>query len=76
MSPGNGHGMITIAADQTGAPLQVMKEYEDDTRSEMEARLGPRAKMLNPVVRTVFPRLLAAEGQLPLLPGMASRGPA
>ena len=44
VSPGNGHGMITVAADQTGAPLQVMKDYEDDTRDELEARLGPRAK--------------------------------
>ena len=30
-------------------------DYEEDTREEFEARLGPRARMLNPIVGTVFP---------------------
>jgi 3-phenylpropionate/trans-cinnamate dioxygenase alpha subunit len=62
VSPGNGHGMITVAADQTGAPLQVMKDYEDATRAEMESRLGPRAAQLNPVVGTVFPNFSLLRG--------------
>ena len=55
VSPGNGHGMITVDGHHSLEPLQLLVDYEDDTREEMEARLGPRARMLNPVVATVFP---------------------
>jgi len=43
VSTGNGHGMITVAGDQTGAPLPILKDYDDDTRDELEARLGRSA---------------------------------
>jgi phenylpropionate dioxygenase-like ring-hydroxylating dioxygenase large terminal subunit len=59
---GNGHSMIAVGADQSGAPLQILKDYEDDTREELEARLGPRAAMLNPVVGTVFPNFSVLRG--------------
>ena len=59
---GNGHSMIAVGADQSGAPMQILKDYEDDTREELEARLGPRAAMLNPVVGTVFPNFSLLRG--------------
>ena len=62
VSMGNGHGMIAVGADQSGAPMQIIKDYEDDTREELEARLGPRAAMLNPVVGTVFPNFSVLRG--------------
>ena len=33
--------MIAVGADQSGAPMQILKDYEDETREELEARLGP-----------------------------------
>ena len=62
VSMGNGHSMIAVGADQSGAPLQILKDYEDDTREELESRLGPRAAMLNPVVGTVFPNFSVLRG--------------
>ena len=62
VSMGNGHSMIAVGADQSGAPLQILKDYEDDTREELEARLGPRAAKLNPVVGTVFPNFSLLRG--------------
>ena len=59
---GNGHSMIAVGADQSGAPMQILKDYDDDTREELEARLGPRAAMLNPVVGTVFPNFSLLRG--------------
>ena len=55
VSMGNGHGMIAVGPDQTGTASQIIKDYEDEIRPELEARLGPRARELNPVVGTVFP---------------------
>ena len=55
VSPGNGHGFIAYGGHQTAEPVQVLVDYEEDTREEFEARLGPRARMLNPIVGTVFP---------------------
>ena len=54
--------MIAVGAYQSGAPLQVLKDYDDETRNELEARLGPRAKELNPVVGTVFPNFSVVRG--------------
>ena len=62
VSPGNGHGMITVGGSQTGAPTQLLKDYEDATRAETEARLGPLAKELNPIVGTVFPNFSIVKG--------------
>ena len=59
VSMGNGHGMIAVGPDQTGTPSQIIKDYEDRIRPELEARLGPRARELNPVVGTVFPNFSA-----------------
>ena len=55
VSPGNGHGMITYGGHDTAEPVQELVDYEEATREEFEARLGPRASMLNPIVGTVFP---------------------
>ena len=55
VSPGNGHGFIAYGGGQTADPVQIFVDYEEDTREEFEARPGPRARMLNPIVGTVFP---------------------
>ena len=55
VSPGNGHGFIAYGGHDTAEPVQVLVDYEEATREEFEARLGPRARMLNPIVGTVFP---------------------
>ena len=55
VSPGNGHGFISYGGHDTAEPVQVLVDYEEETREEFEARLGPRARMLNPIVGTVFP---------------------
>ena len=62
VSPGNGHGLVTVAADQSGEPTELLREYENQTRPELEARLGPRAKQLNPIVGTVFPNFSILRG--------------
>ena len=42
--------------------MQILKDYEEDTREELESRLGPRAAMLNPIVGTVFPNFSILRG--------------
>ena len=62
VATGNGHGLITVAAGNSGAPTQVLKDYEAETMDEVVARLGPRAKELNPIVGTVFPNFSIVRG--------------
>jgi 3-phenylpropionate/trans-cinnamate dioxygenase alpha subunit len=56
VSPGNGHGLITVGAnDSPDPPMAVLKEYEEQIRPEVDARLGPRYRQVSPIVGTVFP---------------------
>jgi 3-phenylpropionate/trans-cinnamate dioxygenase alpha subunit len=56
VSPGNGHALICIGAEGYGdAPLREIQEYERAIRREVNARLGPRSALINPIVGTVFP---------------------
>ena len=55
ISTGNGHGIWCTASSSTGEPMEVLTEYEARIRGEVEARLGPRAGVLNPLVGTIFP---------------------
>ncbi len=56
VAPGNGHVLICIDPDGYGdAPLPAIQEYERAIRPEVNARLGPRATLTNPIVGTVFP---------------------
>lgn len=58
----NGHGMITVAAGQSGEPMDVLNQYETAIRPEVDARLGPLAQTLNPIVGTIFPNFSIVRG--------------
>ena len=76
VSPGLGHGLICIGADRYGdAPMPVIQEYERAIRREVEARLGPRAKLINPIVGTVFPNFSVLRGTSRTLRVWQPRGP-
>ena len=56
VSPGRGHGLICVGPDDVGdPPMPVLLEYERAIRPEVEKRLGARARLVNPIVGTVFP---------------------
>jgi 3-phenylpropionate/trans-cinnamate dioxygenase alpha subunit len=56
VSPGNGHVLICIGPDDIGdPPVPEVLAYEQEIRPELEKRLGPRAKLTNPIVGTTFP---------------------
>ena len=58
VSPGQGHCVITLGGgDIAEAPEPELVAYEQDTRPEVVARLGPRAEQVSPIVGTVFPNL-------------------
>jgi len=58
VSPGQGHCVITLGGgDIAEAPEPELIAYEQDTRPEVVARLGPRAEQVSPIVGTVFPNL-------------------
>jgi phenylpropionate dioxygenase-like ring-hydroxylating dioxygenase large terminal subunit len=76
VSPGQGHGLICIGADAYGdAPLPEIQAYEREIRPEVEARLGPRAKLINPIVGTVFPNFSVLRGTSRTLRVWQPRGP-
>src|SRR5438477_4451170 len=55
-SPGNGHILICVGPNDVGGPpMPEILEYEKAIRPEMEQRLGARAKLINPIVGTMFP---------------------
>jgi 3-phenylpropionate/trans-cinnamate dioxygenase alpha subunit len=56
VSPGNGHILICVGPDDIGdPPVPEVLAYEQEIRPELEKRLGPRAKLTNPIVGTTFP---------------------
>jgi 3-phenylpropionate/trans-cinnamate dioxygenase alpha subunit len=56
VSPGNGHILICIGPDDVGdPPVPEVLAYEQEIRPELEKRLGPRSKLINPIVGTAFP---------------------
>ena len=56
VSPGNGHMLICVGPTDVGdPPVPVIQEYERAIRPEVEKRLGPRGKLVSPIVGTVFP---------------------
>jgi 3-phenylpropionate/trans-cinnamate dioxygenase alpha subunit len=56
VSPGNGHVLICVGpTDVAEPPVPELLTYEEDIRSEVEKRLGPRLHRINPIVGTVFP---------------------
>ncbi|MYC31380.1 MAG: aromatic ring-hydroxylating dioxygenase subunit alpha [Chloroflexi bacterium] len=58
VSPGQGHCVICLGGgDIAEAPDPTLIAYEQETRPETVARLGPRAEQVSPIVATVFPNL-------------------
>ncbi len=56
VSPGKGHGFITIPGEHTAdPPMPEIEAYEKAIRPEVEKRLGARFGRLFPIVGTVFP---------------------
>jgi 3-phenylpropionate/trans-cinnamate dioxygenase subunit alpha len=56
VSPGNGHILICVGPDDIGdPPVPEVLAYEQEIRPELERRLGPRSKLINPIVGTTFP---------------------
>jgi 3-phenylpropionate/trans-cinnamate dioxygenase subunit alpha len=63
VSPGNGHMLICVGPDDSGdPPVPAIQAYEKEIRPEVERRLGPRARLVNPVVGTVFPHFSIVRG--------------
>jgi phenylpropionate dioxygenase-like ring-hydroxylating dioxygenase large terminal subunit len=76
VSPGQGHGLICIGPDAFGdAPMSEIQVYEREIRPEVEHRLGPRAKLVNPIVGTVFPNFSLLRGTSRTLRMWQPRGP-
>ncbi len=76
VSPGQGHGLICIGPDAFGdAPMPEIQAYEREIRAEVEHRLGPRAKLVNPIVGTVFPNFSVLRGTSRTLRVWQPRGP-
>lgn len=56
VSPGNGHGFITIPAEHWAEPPSAeIMAYEKAIWPEVKKRLGPRCTKVFPIVGTVFP---------------------
>jgi len=56
VSPGNGHILICVCPNDVGdPPMPEILAYEKEIRAEVEQRLGARAKLINPIVGTMFP---------------------
>jgi phenylpropionate dioxygenase-like ring-hydroxylating dioxygenase large terminal subunit len=56
VSPGNGHISICVGPDDIGdPPMPAVLDYEESIRDEVRERLGPRSRLINPIVGTVFP---------------------
>ena len=56
VSPGHGHVLICVGPNDVGEPpVPEILAYEDEIRAEVEQRLGPRRRLINPIVGTVFP---------------------
>jgi phenylpropionate dioxygenase-like ring-hydroxylating dioxygenase large terminal subunit len=56
VSPGNGHISICVGPNDSGEPpMPELQAYEEEIRAEVESRLGPRSRLINPIVATMFP---------------------
>ena len=54
VSPGNRHLVICFGPNDVIDPPELL-DYEQQIRPEVERRLGPRSRLVNPFVGTMFP---------------------
>ena len=67
VSPGGGHVLICVGPDDVGEPpVPEILAYEEEIRAEVEQRLGPRRRLINPIVGLAW-------GVLSLLVGWRQR---
>ena len=63
LSPGNGHCVISVGAeDYSAAADPIIEAYEESIREETLSRLGPRLATMTPNVGTVFPHMSFLRG--------------
>jgi phenylpropionate dioxygenase-like ring-hydroxylating dioxygenase large terminal subunit len=75
-APGNGHSLICIGPDDVGdPPVPEIDAYEQRIAAEVRQRLGERAKLINPIVGTVFPNFSLLRGTSRTLRVWQPRGP-
>jgi phenylpropionate dioxygenase-like ring-hydroxylating dioxygenase large terminal subunit len=56
LSLDNGHCIMAVGPnDVSDPPMPEILAYEEAIRPEVERRLGPRLRLVNPIVGTVFP---------------------
>ena len=76
VSPGNGHGIIALAPENTPEPpVPEIQDYEEAIRAEVNRRLGPRYGMVNPLAGTVFPNFSFLRGASRTIRVWHPRGP-
>ena len=76
LSPGNGHCIATVGPDTVAdPPVPELLAYEAQIGPEMAARLGPRLKIVKPIVGTVFPNLSMLRASSRTLRVWHPRGP-
>jgi phenylpropionate dioxygenase-like ring-hydroxylating dioxygenase large terminal subunit len=76
ISPGNGHVLIGVGPnDVSDPPMPEIQAYEQQIRPEVEKRLGPRARLINPIVGTMFPNFSMLRASSRTLRVWHPRGP-
>jgi nitrite reductase/ring-hydroxylating ferredoxin subunit len=76
LSPGNGHCVIGVGPDTiSDPPVPEILAYEAEIAPEIATRLGPRVKMVKPIVGTVFPNLSMLRASARTLRVWHPRGP-
>src|SRR6266853_5512861 len=76
VSPGNGHMLICFGpTDIADPPMPEVLAYEEAIRPEVEKRLGERARLINPIVGTVFPNFSLLRATSPTFRVWQPRGP-
>ncbi len=76
ISPGNGHGVITLPPQYTVDPDDpIISAYEDAIKPEAEKRLGSRFKSFSPIVGTIFPHFSFLRAMARSLRVWQPRGP-
>ena len=76
LSPGNGHCVIGVGPDTiSDPPVPEILAYEAEIAPEIATRLGPRLKMVKPIVGTTFPNLSMLRASSRTLRVWHPRGP-
>ena len=76
VAPGNGHGAVVMGPnDMLEPPMPELMAYEENIRSEVRQRLGPRIDLVTPAAGTVFPNMSMLRINARLLMVWHTKGP-